>query len=95
MYNYPITQEELAEHPELFQVKHLAVMHRKTPVGYFNVTGVKVVDRGYLQEQGYPVKSSKHKSDTQYLLYILENSTDEWPDLKIDNFRLIVGKGVK
>ncbi len=95
MYNYPITQEEQAEHPELFQVKHLAVMHRKTPVGYFNVTGVKVVGRDYLQEQGYPVKSSKHKSDTLYLLYTLENSTEEWPDFDLGNFKVVMGKGVK
>ncbi|MDM8337306.1 DNA (cytosine-5-)-methyltransferase [Mediterranea massiliensis] len=95
MYNYPITSEELEEHPELSQVKHLIVLHRKTLVGYFNVTGMKIVDRNYLQGQNYPVKSSKHKSGTQYLLYTLERNTDEYPDIDFNNFKILIGKGVK
>lgn len=94
MYNYPITPEELSKHPELTQVKRLAVLHRKTPVGYFNVIGIKMVKRDYLQEHDYPVKSSKHKSETQYLLYTLEENMDEWPNLDLGNFKILIGKGL-
>lgn len=95
MYNYPITPEELTAHPELIQVKRLAVLHRKTLVGYFNVTGVKMVNLSYLQEYGYPVKSSRHKLSTQYLLYTLEGNTDKWLDLNLNDFKLVIGKGIK
>lgn len=94
MYNYPVTSKEMEEHPELSQIKHLAVIHKKTLVGYFKVTGVKIVNRKDLQEYGYPVKSSRHKSDTQYLLYTLEKSVDLMPDFKAEDFRPILGKGV-
>ena len=95
MYNYPITPEELAEHPELTHAKRLIVLHRKTPVGYFNVKEVKMVTRSYLQEHGYPVKSSRHKADTQYLLYTWDKSMDEWPNLRFNDCKIVIGKGVK
>lgn len=94
MYNYPVTSEEMTEHPELTRIERLIVMHKKTLIGYFNVKDVKVVDRAFLQEQGYPVKSSKHKANTQYLLYTLEKSTDLIPELDREDFSILLGKGV-
>lgn len=95
MYNYPVTQEELAIHPELLGVKRLVLMHRKHTIGYFDVTQVQVVSRGYLEEREYPVKSSRHKADTRYLLYSLKRRLDEVPVLDASVFNAIIGKGIK
>lgn len=94
MYNYPVSLEEMEKHPELRQIKHLVVMHKKKPVGYFKVCGMKIVTRKDLKEYGYPVKSSRHKSDTYYLLYTLEKCTELLPDFKLESLRPILGKGV-
>lgn len=94
MYNYPITPEEMKNHPELTKVKRLIVMHRKTQVGYFNVKNVAMVTREFLQEHDYPVKNSKHKAGTQYLLYTLENNTDSISEFDKNDFNVIIGKGI-
>ena len=95
MYNYPIVSNETAAHPELLTVEQLVVMYRKTVVGHYKVVSVNIVGRKQLQDLGYPVESSKHKSDTSYLLYKLEESKENIPDLNIDKFKIITGKGVK
>ena len=84
----------MSAHPELTRVKHLIVVHRKSIVGYFSVTGVKVVDRQCLKEHDYPVKSSKHRSDTLYLLFSLKKKNEAMVNIKWDDFTVILGKGI-
>lgn len=95
MYNYPITEDELAEHPELMKVRHVIVTHQKSFVGYYRVMGINVVDKTWLEENGYPVKSSKRKVGAKYILYSLEHINEEMPEIKRDNCNLILGKGQK
>lgn len=43
----------------------------------------------------YPVKSSRHKATTKYILYILEGCGEEIPTFDNDDYKIIVGKGIK
>lgn len=95
MYNYPVLEEELRQYPELLKVKSLLVLHRKTVVGYYNVKGVQVIGKEFLAEHDYPVKNSRHKADTKYLLYTLEESSSSIPELNQNDCMQILGKGVK
>ncbi len=94
-YNYPITEEELMSHPELFEVKTLLVRNKKTPVGLYKVQGVRTVTKSDLRLMDYPTRSSRHKADTMYLLYDLTPHTSAMPvNLDITTFSPILGKGV-
>ena len=95
MYNYPITKNELEENPELLKIRKLVVMYRKKVVGCFYVKETKVVDRHWLANNGYPVKSSRHKTDTKYLLYILGDTETTMPKIDFDDYKIIAGKGIK
>ena len=95
MYNYPITETEIKEHPELLSIKRLLVMHRLSTVGFFKVIDSKIVDRDFLKTHNYPTKSSRHKATTKYILYILEGCGEEIPTLDIDDLKVIMGKGIK
>lgn len=91
-YNYPITKEDLDLHPELRNVKRLVLTYRKSVIGYFDVKGVQVVGREELARLDYPVKSSRHKADMQYLLYTLEKRNDDVPIFD-GGFQIITGRG--
>lgn len=93
LYNYPVSAEELQEHPELKRVKQIVVKYRKGVVGYYNVTEYSLVTKKELGELGYPVKSSKHKKDTKYILYKLEENTDKIPCIRTEDCHCILGKG--
>ena len=95
MYNYPITEADIKEHPELLSIKRLLVMHRLSTVGFFKVIDTKIVDRDFLKMHDYPVKSSRHKATTKYILYILEGCGEEIPTFDNDDYKIIVGKGIK
>lgn len=95
MYNYPITDEELANHSELMKVHRIIVTHKKSLVGFYRVIDVKVVDKAWLCENGYPTKSSRHKTGSKYLLYSLEITNENLPEINKDNCNLILGKGQK
>lgn len=93
MYNYPITDEELKKHPQLLKVRHIVVTHKKSLVGYYQVMDIRIVDKTWLGNNGYPVKSSKHRSGTKYILYFLNETNEEMPEIDRNNCNLILGKG--
>lgn len=95
MYNYPITKDELEQNPELLKIRKLVVIYRKKVVGCFSVKETKVVDRNWLANNGYPVKSSRHKTDTKYLLYTLGDTETTMAKIDFDDYKIIVGKGIK
>lgn len=95
MYNYPINDSEVEQHPELLSVQRILIMHRKSVVGYYRVTTVKLVDRAWLAENEYPTQSSKHKADTKYLLFSLEGINEDVPNLNEADCELVIGKGIK
>lgn len=95
MYNYPITDAELKEHPQLLKVKHLLVKYRKSVVGYYDIVNARVVDKAALKELGYPSGSSRHKADTKYVLYDIVESENAQPIIETSDCQLIIGKGVK
>jgi DNA (cytosine-5)-methyltransferase 1 len=94
MYNYPITEDERNQHPELLNVKSLIIVHRKTLLGYYQVKNVKIVNRSFLKENEYPIKSSRHTSCSEYLLYTLIENKNPVPDIKKEDCSLIIGAGV-
>ena len=93
MYNYPLDENTLVEHPELMKVKRILVKYRTQTVGYYSVSEVSIVDKKELAELGYPVNSSHHKARTRYLLYKLEESNDEVPTIRRDDCDCILGEG--
>ncbi|MCD8296595.1 MAG: DNA cytosine methyltransferase [Prevotella sp.] len=95
MYNYPITQNEIDAHPELLNIKKIVIMHRKTVVGYYVVESIQIVDKSWLKKNNYPIKSSKHNSDTKYLLFNLEGTNENPSYITRHNSTLIIGKGTK
>lgn len=95
MYNYPVTEQELEQHPELWKVKKLLIIYRKKATGYFNVTSLELVDKSWLAGKDYPIKSSKHKSDTQYLLFHLSPCNEVIPTIRIEDCKQILGKILK
>ena len=92
-YNYPISDEDLINHPELFKVKFILIRHKKKPIGFFSVKDFRIVNKSDLKLLGYPVHSSRHKADTKYLLFDLAESSETPPDLDISNYSPILGKG--
>lgn len=94
LYNYPVTEKELEDNPNLLWVKHILIVHRKSFVGYYSVVSAKVVDKDWLKDNGYPVKSSKRKKDSTYLLYSLELSDTLPPHINEKDCNPIIGKGV-
>lgn len=95
MYNYPISDDDVKKHPELMKINKLVVMYRSSIVGFFNVVEAKIVNRNFLKELDYPIKSSRHKANTQYILYTLEGCGEEIPSFNNKEFKMIIGKGVK
>lgn len=79
LYNYPIIDDLTSANPVLLNVKKLLVVHRKKYIGYFDVVDTRIVDKDYLKEHDYPVRSSHHKAGTKYMLYKLEPSNEEIP----------------
>lgn len=93
-YNYPITDIEIQQNPQLLKVKHILIMHKKTIVGYYDVQNACIVDRNRLKELSYPLKSSRHGIDSKYVLYDLVKSKIELPMINYYDFTPIIGKGV-
>ena len=93
-YNYPIEANTLQTHPELTKVKRLIVKYRNTILGNYIVTGCAIVTKKELKQLDYPVKSSKHKADTKYILYTLETYVEDVPYIISDEYSCILGKGV-
>lgn len=94
-YNYPIQDGELLDESEIFNVKSILIIHKKNVVGYYDVKGIRIVSKDELRLSDYPIKSSKHRSDTKYLLFDLENTTIP---ISIDEgavIKPVLGKGVK
>lgn len=94
MYNYPICDTEIEQHPELLKVNRIVVTHRKTIVGYYRVATIKLVDKAWLANNEYPIKSSRHKDTTKYLLFELEGINEDCPMIDNDDFEIVIGKGV-
>lgn len=93
-YCYPIAEEEIKLRPELLNVSHLIIRHKKNVIGYFDVTAVDVVVKPELNAYGYPTHNSRHKVDTKYLLFSLKNSALSVDDLEFNSFTPLIGKGV-
>ena len=95
LYNYPITDEQLSKYPDLLHIRKILVSYRKSVVGFFDVFDAQIVDKQHLVTLGYPIKSSRHKADTKYVLYKLKESENEIPAIDKDDYTQIVGDGVK
>lgn len=93
-YCYPITDDDLHQHPELLKVSRILIRHKNNPIGYFRVSAVDVVVKPELNAYGYPTRSSRHKADTRYLLFSLEDSKLQADNLDLTSFTPIIGKGV-
>ena len=91
MYNYPIADEELSKWELLKNVQMILIKHRKSVVGYFKVKDVKLVERDFLKENGYPIKSSSHNARTKYVLYYLEKTELSIPELNPNECVEILG----
>ncbi len=93
-YNYPITEDDIIQHKELFDVKTLIVRHKNKLVNIFHVRDIRVVKKNDLKLLDYPIRSSRHKADTKYILYSLHKYEGTNIDLNTDNYSAIFGKGV-
>lgn len=93
-YAYPVTEEELSAHPELKSVKFIMVRHKSTVVGHYEVTSVETVMKPELNLYDYPMRSSRHKADTMYLLFDLKQATVPTFGLDVSKWVPILGKGV-
>lgn len=94
-YCYPISEDEIMRHPELLNVSRILIRHKKNIIGYFEVSATDVVVKPELNAYGYPTRSSRHKADTKYLLFSLEDAVLNVDGLDFASFTPIVGKGVK
>ena len=92
LYNYPIEADEMDKLPMLEKATHLIVRHRKTEVGYYKIKGMEMVDKAWLKEKGYPVKSSKHKADAKYILYTLKPLKQSAPSILPQDCEIVLGK---
>ena len=95
LYNYPITELELDEHPELLKVRHIIIIHKKSFVGYYRVSKAFMTDKSWLKDHGYPIKSSRQKSMATYIVYSLEHTDTTPPAINTEDWSLVIGKGVK
>ncbi|MCD8387709.1 MAG: DNA cytosine methyltransferase [Bacteroidales bacterium] len=94
LYNYPITEDEIASHPELMGAKRLMLLHRKKFLGFFEVSKAEIVDLQWLKDHKYPV-NKRHKANS-YLLYHLRAEEPPLPqDIRREDFIIFFGKGVK
>lgn len=93
-YCYPISEEEIMTHPELLNISRIVIRHRKTIIGFFEVSATDVVVKQELNAYGYPTRSSRHKADTKYLLFSLEDASLNIGDLQFSSFTPIMGKGM-
>lgn len=94
-YCYPISDLDLQCHPELLNVSHLMIRHKKNLLGVFGIKSVDIVIKPELNAYGYPTRSSRHQADTKYLLFSLVDSDVNFEDFDLNSFTPIVGKGVK
>ncbi len=94
-YCYPISDEDLRQHPELLNVSRLLIRHKKKVIGSFEVVATEIVVKPELNAYGYPTRSSRHKADTKYLLYSLVDSKLNAEVLDVSSFIPIIGRGVK
>lgn len=90
-----MTEQELAEHPELLKVRHLIIVHKKSFVGYYRVSKVFKADKSWLKDHDYPIKSSRQKSSATYIVYSLEPTDTPPPVMNTKDWSLVIGKGVK
>lgn len=95
MYAYPITDSELTEHPELYQVKNILIRHKKHVIGIYEVVTIETVVRPELNAYGYPTRSSRHKADTKYLLFRLCVCMPDAIKADLKEFTPILGKGIE
>ena len=95
LYNYPMTEQELAAHPELLEVRHLIIVHKKSFVGYYRVSKAFKADKSWLRDHDYPIKSSRQKSLATYIVYSLEPTDTIPPAINTKDWSLVIGKGVK
>ena len=70
------------------------IRHKKNVIGFFEVSATDVVVKPELKAYGYPTRSSRHKADTKYLLFSLEQSGLPMRDIDFNSFTPIMGKGV-
>lgn len=92
-YNYPVTDEEIVRHPEIFKARYILLRHKKKPIGFYTVAGIRIVNKSDLKLMGYPVCSSRHKADTRYLLFDIVATEDIPSDFDVRNYSAILGKG--
>lgn len=94
-YCYPISEDDLHQHPELLRVSRIMIHYKKTLIGYFAVSAAEVVVKPELNAYGYPTRSSRHNADTKYILFSLENANLNNDGIDLNSFTPIIGKGVK
>lgn len=95
LYNYPITDLESQQNQQLLKVKHILIKHRKKIIGYYDVQSACIVDKNQLKALFYPAETSRHRSNTKYILYRLNKSNIEYPIIDFYDYSPIIGKGVK
>lgn len=95
LYNYPLTELELDEHPELLKVRRIIIVHKKSFVGYYRVSKAFKADKSWLKDHDYPIKSSRQKRMVSYIVYSLEPTDSTPPAINTKDWSLVVGKGVK
>ncbi len=90
-YNYPISDEDLIKHPELFKVKSILIRHKKKPIGFYSVSRIRIVSKSDLKLMDYPTRSSRHKADTKYILFDLKPESDIPSCFDINRYTPILG----
>lgn len=95
LYNYPLTELELDEYPELLKVRHIIIVHKKSFVGYYRVSKAFKADKSWLKDHDYPIKSSRQKRMASYIVYSLEPTDSTPPAINTKDWSLVIGKGVK
>lgn len=68
---------------------------KKNLIDYFAVSATDVVVKPELNAYGYPTRRSRHKADTKYLLFSLDNVHLKVDGVDVNSFTPIIGKGVK
>lgn len=94
-YCYPVSDEDLIKNPELVKVNRIIIRHKNKIIGIFGVRSCDLVVKAELNAYGYPTRSSRHKADTKYLLFSLEDAKLNVDMLDFNSFTPIIGKGVK
>lgn len=94
-YCYPISDEDIRIHPELLNISHVIIRHKKDVIGFYTVTAVDVVVRPELNAYGYPTRSSRHKADSKYLLFSMEDAGIGIDEIDFNSFTPIIGAGAE